>query len=294
MEEKKSKNKRTRRRKRIRKINPIVLLIFFLIIIYITPKFISTAKYVYNVVYEHYLASKDFYFNSDKLNINHSEYEITNNWSGAETYNITVNMSSKKNDKAFTEADIDYSITYTCSSNIQCTLSKNTGRIVGTGNNGVNEDYFTVSINPAGGTALSEGEQAWIDITATSTSPYSQIISGKLILEVSSSDITYEIIDSANQPYLTVNITNSQSVSSDVTLHYSPSVVLLDMTNRFYINATSTPSTEQINGYAYLNSITSRVNSLSTTSVKFYKINAAQNYSYNSMSTGTPIITISH
>ena len=90
MEGKKSINKRTRRRKRIRKINPIILLIFFIIIIYITPKFISTAKYVYNVIYEHYLASKDFYFNSDKLNLNHTEYKITNNWSGAETYIVTT------------------------------------------------------------------------------------------------------------------------------------------------------------------------------------------------------------
>ena len=63
---------------------------------------------MYNVIYEHYLASKDFYFNSDKLNLNHTEYKITNNWSGAETYIVTVNMSSKKNDKAVKDADITY------------------------------------------------------------------------------------------------------------------------------------------------------------------------------------------
>lgn len=290
----KKKYRKRKRYKKTKQINPILLLIIFVIVIYITPKFFSAAKYVYNKIYEHYLSSKDFYFSSDKLNINHTEYEITNNWSGAQTYDITVNMSSKKNDKAFTESDIDYNITYTCSNNIQCTLSKNTGRIVGTGNNGVNEDYFIVSINPAGGTALSEGEQAWVDITATSTSPYSQIISGKLILEVSSADISYEIIDTANQPYCTVNITNSQSVNSNVTLHYNPNVVLLDMTNRFYLSTGSTHTTTQLNNYAYLNSITSNVNSLSTTTVKFYKKDPTQDYSFTSTSTGTPVITLTH
>ena len=106
--------KKRNKRKTI-KLNPIVLLIIFVIVIFLTPKFVSTAKYVYNAIHEHYLSSKDFYFKSDKLSINHTEYEITNNWSGAEPYVITVNMSSKQNDMSYTESDIDYNITYTCS-----------------------------------------------------------------------------------------------------------------------------------------------------------------------------------
>ena len=284
----KRKNKR-----KIKVINLFFVLIIFMIIVFLTPKMVSTAKYVYNVIHEYYLSSKDFYFSSDKLSLNHSEYEITNNWSGAEPYVITVNMSSKENDMAYTEADINYEITYTCSNNIQCTLNKNTGTIVGRGNNGVNEDYFTISITPAGGSALGEGATAWVDITATSTAPYTQSISGKLILEVGSADISYEIIDAVNQPYLSVNITNSQSVGANVTLHYNPQVVLLDMTNRFYLNSTSN-TTQQLNGYPYLNTITSYVESLSTTTVKFYKVDSTQNYSYSGVSTGTPVITLTH
>ena len=279
-------------RRRTKRINPIFVLILFVVLIFFTPKFVSTARYVYNIVHEYYLSSKDFYFSSDKLSINHTEYEITNNWSGAETYLITVNMSSKKNDMAFTESDISYNITYTCSENISCSLNKTSSTIIGTGNNGVNEDSFTISINPAGGSALSEGELAWVDIVATSTSPYSQTISGKLILEVGSSDITYEIIDTANQPYLTVNITNSQSIGANVKLSYNPETVLLDMTGKFYLNSTNN-TTQQINGFDYLNSVTSFVESLSTTTVKFYKVDSTQNYSFNSMSTGTPVILLS-
>ncbi len=285
--------KRKKLKRKIQTIRFIFLIILLVGFVSITPKLISTAKYVYNVVHDYYLSSKDFYFSSDKLSINHTEYEITNNWSGAETYVITVNMSSKENDKAYTEADIEYQLTATCSDNISCTLSKNTGTIIGKENNGVNEDYFTISINPAGASALSEGETAWVEITATSTAPYAQTLSGKLILEVGSSEISYEIMDAPNQPYLTVNITNSQSVGSNVTLQYDPHVVLLDMTDRFYLNGTQN-TTEQMNQYDYLNSITSYAESLSTTTVKFYKVDATQNYSYNSSSSGTPVILLVH
>ena len=288
----KKKVKKENKRK-VKKLNPIILLIIFVILIFLTPKFVSTAKYVYNAIYEHYLSSKDFYFSSDKLNINHSEYEITNNWSGAEPYTITVNMSSKRNDMSYTEADIVYNISCTKSDNIQCTLSKNSSTIVGTGNNGVDEDYFTVVINPAGGTALSEGETAWVDITAEAVSPYTQTLSGKLIIEVGSADISYEIIDAVNQPYLTVNITNSQSVGADVTLSYNPTVVLLDMTSRFRLASTDSDE-QQIGGFNYLNSITSRVESLSTSTVRFYKNDATQDYSYVPGSGVTPIINLTH
>lgn len=290
---KKKKEVKKKNTRKVIKMNPIVLLIILAIVIFLTPKFVSTAKYIYNAIHEHYLSSKDFYFSSDKLSISHTEYEITNNWSGAEPYIITVNMSSKENDMAYTEADINYNISYTCSDNVQCTLNKTTSTIVGRGNSGVNEDYFTVTISPSGNTALAEGEQAWVDITASSTSPYTQTITGKLILEVGSADISYEIIDKANQQYLTVNITNSQSVGANITLSYDPNVVLLDMTSRFRLNSAGNTNS-QLNGYNYFNSITSYVESLSTTTVKFYKEDATQDYSYVNGSSATPVITLTH
>ena len=290
------KDRKINRRKRRNraKANLILCLILFVIVIYITPKFFSFARYVYNMAYEHYLVAKDFYFASDKLSLSHSEYEVTNNWSGAETYQVIVNMSSKRNDLAMTEADITYSITYTCSDNITCTLDKTSSTIVGTGNNGVNEDAFTVNINPANGTALNDGEIAWVDITASSTSPYTQTISGKLIFEVGTSDISYEIIDEANSPYLTLNIINSTSSNTNVTLSYDPTVVLLDMTSRFYLNTQTTFNTQTLNNYSYINNITSPVSALSTTSVKFFKTNSANNYSFLAGSPGTPVITLTY
>ena len=289
------KRKRLRKKimKKIQFRNIILVLMVLITVIFFTPKLISTAKYIYNSIHDNYISSKDFYFSSDKLSLEHTEYQITNNWSGAETYRVTINMSSKKNDMAYTEADIEYQITCTCSDNIEYTLSKESGTIVWTENEGVNEDWFTVEINPKDGRILNNTEVAWVDVTATSTAPYSQQISGKLIFEVGSSNIYYEITDSVDSPYLMVNIINSSPQDVDATLTYNPNQVLLDMTGHFYLNSTAN-TVQQINNYDYLNSITSNVVSLSTTSVKFYKTNPSQNYSYSPSDSITPIITLSY
>lgn len=287
--------KRNSRRilKKRKRVNLIFVFIILILVIYLTPKMVTSAKYVYKIMHEHYLFSKDFYFNSDKLSLNHTEYEITNNWSGAETYRITINMSSKRNDMAYTGADIYYQVSYTCSDNIECTLSKNNGIIIGTDNGGVNEDSFSVSVNPKNGNILNNGEVAWVEVTATSTSPYEQTITGKLILEVGTADLTYEIIDEENSPYLLVNIINSRSQGINATLSFDPDEVLLDMTGSFYLDSVSN-TTEPINGYEYINSITAYIDSLATTSVKFYKVDQTQNYSFFNEDGETAIIDLSY
>ena len=290
MENKVKKLKR-KYRKRTQTINRKLIIIIILLVVGTIAA--TSARYVYKAVHEHYIASKDFFFTSDKLSEEGTEYEITNNWSGAENYTITVNVSSKRNDMACTATDIEYRVTATCSNNITYTLSKQTGTIVGTDNHGVNEDSFSIIVSPAGNTALSNGETAWVEVVATSTSPYTEILTGKLILEVGASDISYEIIDEVNSPYLTVNVTNSTSAAVGVTLAYNPNVVLIDMTSRFYLGAT-TQATQQINQYDYVNSVTSSVASLGTTSVKFYKMNPSQNYSYFNEAGVTPVITLTH
>ena len=278
-----------RQRKTFFQLTFLKSLIILVILIFLVPRFISFAIYVYNFTYEHFLASKDFYFSSDKLTEDHQEYLVTNNWSGAETYTILVNMSSKQNDMALTAADIDYDIVLDHSDNVTCTLSKTSGTIVGTKNNGSNVDAFTIDITPIH--ALANNEEAWVDITTNSTSPYTKTLQGKLRLQVGLADISYEIIDNVNQPYLTVNIVNSTSSDADVTLTYDPEDVLLDMTSRLYLNS-SDNQTQLLNTYDYLNSVTSSVESLSTTSVKFYKNDITQDYSYHGEYNITPIINL--
>lgn len=268
-----------KRKSRNKRINIIILFIILTILLYFVQTKTSLSKYIYNVVHNYYLQSKGFYFNSDKLGITNSEIEIENNWSGAETYTITVNLNSKKNDLVFAEADIDYTIQYTNSENIECSISKNSGTIIGSQNGGINEDYFIVTINPASGKSLVSGEIAWIDIEVTSSKPYTATLSGRLMIQVGAEDITYEIIDSENNPYIEVNIINSLNEEKEVTLQFDPNILLLDMTSRFSMNAVN-KVTQDIGGYQYVNEVTSKVNALETTTIKFYKVDPSQNYEY--------------
>lgn len=282
------------RRRRKSKTNKIIkLLIILAILLFLVPTMTSMSKYVYNAIHNYYLGTKGFYFNSDKLASDHIEYEIANNWSGAETYTITVNLNSKKNDLLFAETDIEYEITYTHSDNIECSISKTKGTIVGTNNGGINEDYFTITIDPANATSLVNGEQVWVDIEVTSTAPYKATLSGKLIIGVGTEDISYEIIDSANNPYIEVNITNSLNEGADVNLEFDPNLVLLDMTSAFYLNSIET-TTQDINGYSYIKSVKSHIGTLETTSVKFYKVDPSQDYSYQLGDDKTPVVTLTH
>ena len=65
------------------------------------------------------------------------------------------------------------------------------------------------------------------------------------------------------------------------------------MTSRFRLNSAGNTNS-QLNGYNYFNSITSYVESLSTTTVKFYKEDSTQDYSYVNGSSATPVITLTH
>ena len=283
----------TRIRKRNKTNRIIKLLIVVVILLFLIPTMTSMSKYVYNAIHNYYLEAKGFYFNSDKLTSDHIEYEIANNWSGAETYTITVNLNSKKNDLLFAEPDIEYEIKYTHSDNIQCSISKTSGTIVGTNNGGINEDYFVITIDPANGVGLANGETTWVDIEVTSTSPYTATLSGKLIIGVGTEDVTYEIIDAENNPYIEVNITNSLNEGVDVNLLFDPNLILLDMTNNFYLNSIET-TTQDINGYSYIKSVKSHIGTLETTSVKFYKVDPSQDYSYQLGDSKTPVVTLTH
>lgn len=283
----------TRIRKRNKTNRIIKLLIVVVILLFLIPTMTSMSKYVYNAIHNYYLEAKGFYFNSDKLTSDHIEYEIANNWSGAETYTVTVNLNSKKNDLLFAEPDIEYEIKYTHSDNIQCSISKTSGTIVGTNNGGINEDYFVITIDPANGVGLANGETTWVDIEVTSTSPYTATLSGKLIIGVGTEDVTYEIIDAENNPYIEVNITNSLNEGVDVNLLFDPNLILLDMTNNFYLNSIET-TTQDINGYSYIKSVKSHIGTLETTSVKFYKVDPSQDYSYQLGDSKTPVVTLTH
>ena len=75
-----------------------------------------------------------------------------------------------------------------------------------------------------------------------------------------------------------------------VTLEFNPNEVLLDMTNTNYLNAIEVLTT-QIGNSNYINSITFKVAPISSTVVRFYKINVSKDYTYPIVNT-TSIIEL--
>ena len=262
-------------------------------------------RYIYLELKDYYLSTKKFYFNSDKLTLNRAIYQVEN-WSGVDSYPISINLNSYKNNLEVCDSDITYVLSYECSNNVTCGLSKNSGTIYSS----TNTDNVIATITPINN--LPEGATAFIEVTATSTAPYSKTIRARFILHVSISGLSYEIADEARRTYLNFNITNTldyytvvtafgnhaagekidintylalsptdkaKCKSALITLTFDPSVVVLDMTSEAYLKAVNYTTTT-IGGYDYINSVTFNVDAISSAQVKFYKTDATRNYTY--------------
>ena len=266
---------------------------------------ITLGRYIYNDIRDFYLASKSFYFNSDKLTPLRGIYQI-DNWSGVDTYTLTINLNNIKNNLVHAESDIEYEINYTCSNNANCSVSKTQGILYSE----KQTDYFNATISP--NTALTNKDEVWIEIVAKSTYPYKKTLSARFILKVGIPGISYSIFDEAKRPYFDLSVTNTtdyylvkeafgiysinqridyntyMSLSDNdkakcalplITLTFDPQVVILDMTNTAYLNA-ETYTTIQINNHSSVNSISFRIALESSEAVRFYKANANADYTY--------------
>ncbi len=262
-------------------------------------------RYVVNTINNFFVRSKEFYFYSDKLSEKSSYYQI-DNWTGVDPYTITVNMNSRLNNIKVTTYDIDYDISYRASENCSCQLSKEAGTILASSNS----DYFNLTITP--NTGLTTGDKVWVVITATSNAQYKKTLTATFVLTVGKENLSYEIKDSVASKYLELNITNTLSYykvseafesykvddkidvdtyltlsdenkakcySALITLKFDPNIVLLDMTNTNYLNATQV-SKEVINGSNYINGITFKAEPISSAVVRFYKLDVSKDYTY--------------
>lgn len=292
-------------REQKKKHNRKRLILICLLFIFLFPFADTFSRYTIDSLNEFFGKTKEFYFYSDKLGENNPKFLI-DNWSGVDDYPITINMNSRKNNILSATYDIEYDISYTCSSNAICTLSKTSGKILADGNS----DFFTIKVTP--NTKLEDGDEVVINVTATANSTYESELTGEFVLRVGKEDITYGIDDSEGSSYLELNITNTKSFYivdeafddkavgdsititeylslSDadkekchcaiVTLTFDPNEVVLDMTNANYLNATNV-ETVKVNSYDYISQITFKVDAISSTTVRFYKVDVSENYEY--------------
>lgn len=282
-----------------------IILILFLFVI-VSASFIAVfGRYITNNIKDSYFASKQFYFYSDKLTLAGAKYRLEN-WSGVDDYNITINLNSMENNLKKVNYDIEYDVNCTYSDNIICELTKQTGTIYGTNNS----DYFNIIITP--NTTLKDGDKVQIDVTATSKGPYIKTLTAQFIITIGKEMLSYEIEDSANSPYLELNMTNTltyylvdeafdiyqigDKITSDiyynlpdtekqkchstqVTLEFDPTQVLLDMTSYSYLNSLNVKN-KTVNGNTYIYQITFNIDAVSSRKVRFYKQDVTKDYSY--------------
>lgn len=297
------------------KENKLLLLIFLLLF---TTILSTIGRFVYDETKKNYFLTQDFYFNSDKLKEVQANYTI-NNYNGVDTYDIVVNVDSIKNNLVKSTDDIAYDITYNCTSNADCSSSKSSGIIYST----TGTDFFTISATP--NTALINGQYIEIEIFAESTNPYEKEISAKFKLIVGNYGLSYEIYDEVDSPYLQLKVTNTldyykvlvafgsynigdkldletylaltpsekeNCASAIINLSFYPLDILYDNVSDISDSITNI-STTVIGGNNYVNALSFKIDAISSMIVRFYKIDASEDYTYPIVNP-TPIVTVTY
>ena len=292
---------------------PLIILIAIALIV---PIGYTVSRYVMNVLKDYYIESKNFYFNSNRLKEDNPMYLI-NNWSGVGTFTIDISLNSNKNHILASDFDVSYNLSYTCSQDVICSSDKNSGVIY----TATHTDNVIISITPT--RAFDDGESVIINVSATSTSPYVETISADFKIVVGKRGIAYTIDDQADRPYLLVSITNAiaeynvieafggylvgdkidsrtyralssvnkaKCVSITVELSFDPNEIVLDTTNS--IRGLNTLNTQTVNGVSYISHISFPMEALTSSEIRFYKLDYTEDYTYPFGSV-TPVVTFS-
>ena len=297
-----------------KKLSILILVIAILVLIFGT----TLARYIYNVIHNYILESNEFYFNSTVLDMNGRQYRI-NNWDGVNNYTLTIDVNNQKNSLKQTTSDISYEIEVNCPSNVECRLSKTEGVIY----QDAGTDSYQITVIPK--EEFYEGDEVEVTTTATSTSPYVKSLSATYTIGIETSNFTYNIEDSVDSKYLTLNLTNTVTYyrvetafdtyevgdrltleeyqaltdaqkencySAIVTVSFPPREIYLDMTNINYLHkVANSERTERIDGFDYVNEFTFKMDASSSEKVMFYKSDPDQNYTYP-VTNETSIVTV--
>lgn len=293
------------KRIKVKRFTKFQLISFIIILaLVLLPLSITLGRFVYNKVLDFYFSTKDFYFESDKLTRDGASY-LLEHWNGVDPYNIVINLSSLKNNKLKSNNDITYEISYNCSSTVICNSNKDDGVIYAS----TNTDSFIITMTP--NATFKDNDVALVNITAKSTSPYTKTLKAQFKLVVGTYGLSYEIDDSSNSPYLELRVTNTldyytvkeafldykvgdqidevtysnlssqykdKCASALVVLSFDPNIIYVDSNSTTYLNSYNIKSTK-INNFDYISGFTFKIDSTSSSVVKFYKKDAKKDYS---------------
>ena len=305
--------------KKKRKLSLRKILVLLVIIGVLSFGTVTLAKYIKEEFHSYYLNAKNFYFTSNRIKKNGATY-LVNNWSGVGSFDISFDLLSLKNSLVYSDYDIPYTVVANCPTGVACTLDKPTGTVYAASS--THSDTVTLSVNPS--RTYNEGEHLQITITATSTSPYTEVITATFDYVVGKQGITYEIEDEANRPYLVFKITNAinyctviqafgnyqvnqhidnvvyrqlsatdkaKCVGESITLNFDPNVIILDTTSNLVNTATLGNTT--ISGVDYVNMLNFYIEPVSTMAIRFYKKNTGNNYTYP-VNNNASVVTVTY
>lgn len=268
-----------------------------IVIILIVVAFTITAfgRYIYNGAREAYFTARQFYFSSNILTVNGSEYQY--DWGALDVYPIQFELYSYNNERSKLDYDLDYTVTCSTSDTdkIKCTVNSfdadatntDTGTIPAT----TNTSTVTLFVTPL--TTLNENETVTIQVTASTQVPYQKTISCEFTLKVvTQGGITSTIEDVANRDYAILNLINTEETTSQVTLEFDPNKLRIDMNDETYLNRiVAQDVTIDIDGKHYVKKLTFNISGETIKAVKFYKVNKAQNYTYPGVAASS-VITV--
>lgn len=250
----------------------IIILIFILIVLF--PIIGTLAKYVYQNNYDAYFNSKEFYFNSSILTSDNKIYNI-DNWDGS-SYSIDIDIENKLNNEAWTSYNIDYDISVSCPTTVSCNLTTPESNTLIYNANKYTENNIGLEIIPI--STFQKGDKVEVTVTATSRTKYQKTISATFVLTVTTYGLTYNITDSVNSYFLTLDISNTTSDVKNINLSFDNSKLSIDNTSTVVIMIDDQDIIKDSNNK--INGLNLKVTPAEEITIKFFKKDITKNYTY--------------
>lgn len=253
---------------------------------------INYGRYVKDIIEVYYLRTKNFYFNSDKLTIHGTQYEIEP-WEGVNPYTIHIQMDSLLNSLKGTTSDVDYDVECSTEGKIICSFDTENSGIVSMSRKILTTDHkdgFNVYVKPS--ETLSEGERVTVNITAKSTYPYEEELSATFVLIVGNYGVSYVIEDTSGDIYFDYVVTNTlPDKKAKINLKIKDiSKLTFDMTSSIFGTTGIEQKTDENQN---INEVTFIVEPKSSMMVRFYKKDSKENYSHFSYDGESEVIEFS-
>lgn len=278
-------------KRKLNKFKVSIVVILFVLIFTITV----FGRYIYNNAREAYFVARQFYFSSNILTVNGSNYQY-DNWGGTSTYAIEFELYSYLNSLSKLDYDLGYTITCTTSDSDKVRVGINSDEagapttITDVIPASTNTSKIGLFVTPIA--EIAKNDSVKIQVTASTSVPYQKTISCEFTIKaVTQGENTYLIQDAVNQDYAILSLTCVNESGAQVTLEFDPSKLRIDMNDEVYINRiVEKDATSTINGDIYVKKIVFNIDAETTKNVKFYKVDKTKNYTYPGVQPTSPIM----